>query len=196
MFTAIRILKSLFSYLVQAEYLRVNPIKLIKKYKKLSIKPEEQKHEIRKRILDLDEWQAIQDAILAMSEAASFERDNKNRTQFLFALLYFLALRIHEVANHTWGDFYEENGKWWFLAKGKGDGVGHVPVNHQLLEHIKAYREYLGKTPLPNFDGKEHLLISQKTGKPLKLTRLYSLVKSLDKWQPKVFQKNRKPTKN
>ncbi len=177
--TAIRILNSLLNYLVQAEYLRANPIKLIKQYAKLSFQMEERKYKMWERLLETEEWEAVQQALVEMPEGTKAENDNKMRTQFLFALLYFLGLRIHEVVNHTWTNFRQKNGQWWFFVKGKGDKLGHIPVNHQLLECIKVYREFLKKAPMPEADDFEHLLVSQRTGKPLRITQLYSLVKAV-----------------
>lgn len=171
--TSVRILNSLFNYLVQAEYLRANPIKLIKKYAKLSGAFQEQKYQVWTRILEPDEWQALQAALLAMPEGSSLERDNKMRTQFLFALLYLLGVRIHEVVHHVWGDFRQRNDQF--------------PVNDQLLAYIKAYRQYLNKRPFPEPGETESLLISKKTGKGLKITQLYSLVKAMGEEAARSF---------
>jgi len=188
--TAIRILSSLLNYLVQAEYLRANPIKLIKKYAKLSVKSQEQKYQVWARILETDEWQAVQEALMAMFDGSAQEKDNKMRTQFLFALLYFLGLRIHEVVHLVWGNFYQKNNQWWLLVKGKGDKLGHVPVNHQLLEHIKVYRQFLNKTPLPEAGESEPLILSERTDQALKITQLYSLVKAIGETASKSFPEN------
>ena len=177
--TAVRILSSLFNYLVQAEYLRANPIKLIKKYSKLSLPKAEQKYKVWERILEQDEWQVVQETLMNMSERNQEEQDNKWRTQFLFALLYFLGLRIHEVVNHTWGSIQSRNNQWWFFVKGKGGKFGHVPINEQLLEIIKAYRQHLNKPPLPQKGELELLLVSKRTKRGLKITQAYSLVKAI-----------------
>ncbi len=186
--TAVRILSSLFNYLVQAEYLRANPIKLIKKYKKLTIDKEKRKREVWKRILNQDEWDAVQNVLISLPERTAFEVDNKMRTQFLFAILYFFGLRIHEVVNHSWGDFEQKsNGQWWFCVKGKGDKTRRVSVNDQLLEFIKSYRTYLKKPVFPEETETEHLLVSQRTENPLKITQLYSLVKRVGEEAAKAF---------
>ena len=186
--TAVRILNSLFNYLVDAEYLRANPIKLIKKYKKFALDGAERKEEIQKRILHREEWQAIQAVLAAMPEGNEFEVDNKMRTQFLFALLYFLGLRIHEVVNRTWGHFKQrENGQWWVTVRGKGNKIRQVAVNHQLLEFVKHYRAYLEKPLLPSADENESLFVSWRTQRPLKITRLYGLVKIVALEASKAF---------
>jgi len=180
----------MFNYLVQAEYLRANPIKLIKQYVTLSVNSSDRQYQVWERILEADEWEAVQVALVSMPEQSSFEKENKLRTQFLFALLYFLGLCIHEVGNHSWNSFRQKDGKWWFFVKGKGDRLGHVPVNDQLLGFVKTYRSFLGKTPLPEPNDTRALLISSKTGNPLKTTQLYSLVKAIGEQAAENFEGN------
>jgi integrase len=189
--TAIRILNSLLNYLVEGEYLRKNPIKLIKKYAKLFKKNQNRKHKVRARILSLDEWEAVQQALSEMSQATPVEIDKKVRTTFLFALLYFLGLRIHEVVNHTWGDFFKKEHMWWFLARGKGDSEEDIPVNvGEFLDYIQFYRQHLGKPPLPLAGENEPLLVSSKTKRPLKITQLYTWVKEIGVDAAKRFPDN------
>ncbi len=185
---AVRVINGLMNYLVEAKYLTTNPIKLIKKYRDLSINPESQKYQVWARMLEVDEWEAVQRALQALPEKSSKEQQYKTRTQLLFGLLYLLGLRIHEVANATWGSFRQLNGNWWFFVKGKGGKLGHVPVNDQLLSMIKIYRLSLRKNPLPELDELESVLISQKTKKSLSIRQLFGNVKSIGKLAALKFQ--------
>lgn len=173
-----RALSSLLNFLVAANYLRANPLKLFKKDKKL-IDFNEQKYKVWERMLEEDEWQAVQLVLQSMPESTTTEIDNKMRTQFLFAMLYFLGLRINEVATHTWNSFRMRNNQWWFFVKGKGGKLGHIPVNSQLLSYVKNYRVHLAKSILPKADETEALLVSTITKKPLKIGQLYNLVKTI-----------------
>jgi integrase len=187
---AVRVINSLMNYLVDAKYLKSNPMKLIKKYRDLSIDYEEQKYKVWARMLEVDEWQAVQEALQNLPENNSKAQQYKTRTQLLFALLYLLGLRIHEVANATWGSFRKLNGNWWFFVKGKGGKLGHVPVNDQLLSMIKIYRLSLNKLPLPEEDELEAVLISQKTKKPLSVRQLFSNVKEIGQVAAEKFKDN------
>ena len=171
-----RALNSLLNFLVDANYLRSNPLKLLRKTNKF-IDFTEQKYKVWERMLEEDEWQAVQLALQQMPEEQGMEIDNKMRTQFLFAMLYFLGLRINEVATHTWGSFRKRNDQWWFFVKGKGGKLGHIPVNEQLLSYVKNYRLHLGKSLLPKTNETEALLVSGITKNPLKVGQLYNLVK-------------------
>lgn len=184
---SIRSINALINYLVDADYLRTNSLKLLSTAFDKPLDLEIQKYKVWERMLELDEWEAVQKAIQQMPESTLPEIDNKMRTQFLFALFYLLGLRIHEVALSSWNAFRKREGHWWFFIKGKGGKPGHVPVNDQLLSYVKAYRLHLGLPPLPNLDERKNLLISKKTKKPLKVRQLYGLVKAIGKAASKSF---------
>jgi site-specific recombinase XerD len=57
---AFRILKSLMGYLSDSEYVRSNPLKLIKLGQQYPHALEEQKYRVWARMLEEDEWQALQ----------------------------------------------------------------------------------------------------------------------------------------
>jgi site-specific recombinase XerD len=177
--TAIRVINSLMNYLVAAQYLRANPLALIKQHSKFNISTTEYKYTVWSKILDDTEWQALQQTLQEMPEDTPYERDNKIRTQFIFACLYLLGLRISELANSTWNAFKFHQDAWWFFVRGKGDKLGHIPVNGQLLDFIKNYRGYLGKNALPVESDTQHLLVSKKTGRPLSLKQIYCLIKAI-----------------
>jgi len=190
---AVRVISCLMNYLVEAKYLKSNPIKLIKKYRERTIDLEEQKYKVWARMLEADEWSAVQETLQNLRESTSKEQRYKTRAQLLFALLYLLGLRIHEVAQATWGSFRKLNGSWWFFVRGKGGKLGHVPVNDQLLSIIKIYRLSLNKLPLPEEDDLEPVLAIAKTNKSLSVRQLFSNVKDIGKLAAKKFKRN--PTK-
>ena len=64
---AVRVINSLLTYLVEADYLRSNPLKLIKKHTKFSLDLEEQKYKVKARMLEVDEWAAVQQTLNNMS---------------------------------------------------------------------------------------------------------------------------------
>lgn len=187
---SVRVLNSLFNYLVQADYLRTNPIKLVRVATKFNLDLENRKYQVWTRILEMDEWQAILDALKNMPEDSFTAIDSKMRTQFLFAILYLLGLRIHEVVSHSWNAFRQKDGKWWFFVKGKGERLGHIPVNDQLLDHVRAYRQHLGKEALPHPYETDRLILSQKTGKTYQIRILYNMVKNIGEKAARCFEGN------
>ncbi len=187
---AVHVIGSLISYLVNANYLKANPMKLLKTSQLFSQESQERQYRVWARMLEQDEWLAVQNALTCLPEGNVQQIDYKLKTQFLFSLLYLLGLRIHEVANHSWNAFRQLNGQWWFMAMGKGDKLGHIPVNDQLLSMIKIYRLHLGKTPLPLTNETEYLIISKRTKKPLGIRQLFSLVKAVGKIAAEQFKDN------
>ena len=187
---AVRVINGLINYLVDAKYLLTNPIKLIKKYRDLSIDPEEQKYKVWARMLEADEWQAVEETLQNLPEQEDKEQLYKTRTQLIFGLLYLLGLRIHEVSQATWGAFRKLNGNWWFFVKGKGGKLGHVPVNDQLLSMIKIYRLSLNKLPLPEEGELEPVFISVKTKQALTTRQLFSDVKKIGKLASCKFKRD------
>jgi len=185
---AVKVINSLMNYLVAADYVRTNPIKLIKNYKELEFKQDDAKYQVWQRMLEVDEWVAIQRALEHLPEDSKKAIHYKLRAQFLFMLLYLLGLRIHEVAKHGWNAFREMDGQWWFFVQGKGNKLGHIPVNQQLLSMIKIYRIHLNKLPLPTIDETDQLFISKKTKRPLGIRQLYEIVKAIGQIAAQEFK--------
>lgn len=187
---AVRILNSMMNFLVTANYLRFNPIKLTHKPKDFAQTLESQKYHVWARMLEDDEWQAIQEALESMPEGNEKQIGHKIRTQLLFAMLYFLGLRIHELAGHTWNAFRYREGRWYFFVKGKGNKLAHIPVHDQLLSFVKIYRIHLGKNPLPEANDTDSLLVSKYSKKPLSIRQTFSLVKDIGKVAAQQFVEN------
>ncbi len=187
---AIRVINSLMNYLVESDYLRSNPLKLIKKHTKFSFDLKLHKYKVKARMLEEDEWAAVQAAINDLPTSDDKELHNKMHTQFLCALLYLLGLRIHEVANATWNAFQKVDNNWLFFVQGKGGKFADVEVNEQMLDFIKVYRLYCGKTPFPSIDETESLFFSKKTKKPRTIRQLYELIKTIGKLAAKSFPDN------
>jgi integrase len=177
--SSVRIINSMLNYLVQADYLRTNPIKLMRAHATFSIDMDTHKYRVWERMLEEDEWAAVLKTLQNMPEHNARAIANKARTQFLFAMLYLLGLRINELATHSWNSFRQRDGKWWFFVKGKGGRLGHVPVNDQLLAYVKMYRLHLKKRMLPDIHETEPIICSETTGNALSLRMLYNLIKQI-----------------
>lgn len=146
--TAFAVLDSMMSYLVQANYLRFNPLSLIKRKVSHQSKVDWYKVNGVERILEDDEWQAILDELDAMPEESRSQQDEKVRLRFIVALLFLLGLRIDELASHSWESFRCVNMRWWFYLVGKGDKGAKIPVNDDLLAEVARFREHFAMPPL------------------------------------------------
>lgn len=143
--TSLAILNSLMSYLVDARYADFNPFMLMRRKTRFQDKFVLQNLAIQERILGPREWQVVIQALNSYPHNAK-----KERLTFLVTILFLLGLRIDELARATWAQFRQINQKWWFFVQGKGDRLGKIPVNTELLHAVITYRHAQGKSPLPS----------------------------------------------
>lgn len=136
------ILKGLFNYLRDADYLRGNPLALIKSMTKQAAPQKTERYLEQADIALLFEQHPAQ-----VDNAKSHREWMRERT--LLAFLYYLAPRASEVANCKMNDFFQRRGRWWWRVMGKGKKYAEVPVPDALLSYIQRYRLYLDLSPLP-----------------------------------------------
>ncbi len=177
--TAISSIDSLFNYLVAARYLSFNPLSLMRKRDRKTQPIKMVDLTLHERMLTLDEWHAMLDTLDNLPESTKHEKNEKARLKFIICILYFLGLRINEVSTHCWNAFRQIEDDWWFYVLGKGDKVGRIPVNDELLRAMITYRGFLNKSPYPSMDDNEPLITSFKTGKAITARQINKLLKKL-----------------
>ena len=175
---AIMILKSMFSYLNDSNYLKHNPLKLIKKFNIKATKTSS-RLDVQTRMLENDEWQALLKTLKNLPTTTNKEIEQKRVTEFIVAITYLLGLRIGELEQAKWSDFREIDSKWWFYVIGKGNKEARIPVNSELIEHIKIFRRYLGLTTLPERGETDFILYLPHSDYHIKTRTIYSLLKRL-----------------
>jgi integrase len=97
------------------------------------------------------------------------------------------------LATHSWNAFRQIENEWWFYVIGKGDKVGRIPVNDELLRAIIMYRAHLKKSPYPNLSETTPLIASFKTGKAITARQMNKILKKLALKTAKKF--TREPEK-
>ncbi len=177
--TALSSIGSLLKYLVEARYLSFDPLGLIRKRHIKAGTMRTGELTLQERMLTLDEWDAMLDTLENFPEASEKEKFEKARLRFLVKILFFLGLRINELATHTWNSFRQVENDWWFYVKGKGDKMGRIPVNDELLRAVITYRAYLKKTPFPSINETVPLIATFKTQKPITARQINKLLKKL-----------------
>lgn len=144
------ILSSFFTYLLQEEYVLVNPVALIRQ-KSQFIKRNQGKPRIRR--LTSRQWQYVFNTAKQMAKE---EPSKHERTLFMLSLLYGMYLRISELAaserwTPTMNDFFtDHHNQWWFVTVGKGNKQRQIAVSDSILESLKRWRTYLNLTPFPS----------------------------------------------
>jgi integrase len=178
--TALSVLDSLFGYLTDARYLTFNPFSLIRKRKFIRAGTQDNVFKVQERILEMDEWHALLDTLENFPEKESKERQEKERLRFLITILYFLGLRINELATHTWNSFRKVDDRWWFFVIGKGDKPAKIPVNDELLRAVIRYRNFLELPVLPEADEILPIVATlEKNQVPISARQMNKLLKKL-----------------
>jgi integrase len=191
--TAIRIINSLFDYLVASRYLAFNPISLIKqRTNRKGLNSDEETLKLQERILELDEWQAMLKTLNDWPTQTMHEKNELARLRFLVAILFFLGLRVNELVTHTWRAFRKNSEGWWFYVKGKGGKEGKIPVNPSLLIEIEQFRTHLALGPLPVSPELDTPIIpSWRSGEGLQVRAIGKLLKLLALETAKKFPDNK-----
>jgi site-specific recombinase XerD len=187
--TSMASLNSLMRYLVDACYLEFNPFILVKSKNRFTAKVEEAIL-VQERILQDDEWHELLKTLEEEPEANDLEKFKKHRLRFLVSILFFLGLRIDELARAIWSDCRKIDGLWWFFVRGKGNRLGKIPINSQLLETIIFYRHVTGKTPVPAPEDTSPLIFGVNKDQALSVRQMSNLLKELSLKAAEKFPKN------
>lgn len=143
------ILSSFFNYLLQEEYIRANPVALIRQKSKFVRKISQPK--IRR--LSKLQWHYVINTAMRLAENNPRVHE---RTLFISSILYSMYLRISELtASSRWvpkmNDFFRDSdGRWWFMTVGKGNKQRQIAVSEAMLVALKRWRRHLNLTPLPS----------------------------------------------
>ncbi|BDB27798.1 tyrosine-type recombinase/integrase [Cupriavidus sp. P-10] len=143
------VLRGMFGWLVEAQYLRYNPFALVSK-------PRSARTRIQvARSFSKTQWAFLQRC------AADLPADDPRsmRLQFLLRFAYSTGLRISELARATVGDLRHHDlqddprGSWELVFTGKGTVEREVHVSHTV---IAALRRYLAQRGLSEDFGRLH----------------------------------------
>tara|TARA_R110001592_G_scaffold254129_3_gene517499 strand:- start:44892 stop:45899 length:1008 start_codon:yes stop_codon:yes gene_type:complete len=174
---ALIVVNALLSYLVDAGYLRGNPLSLIRRRNR-TLKPGTGEAISQERFLDRETWEYLKAFIDALPQDTPRNIEHYERLRFLFHGLYLLAPRVSELANHPMNSFREYRGHWWWFVLGKGQKRGKVPINDEMLDALIRYRRFLKLDDLPAENDASPLLRSLKGNRGISANMIYRLVKT------------------
>ena len=165
------VLSTYFNYLLQEDYLRINPVALIRQKSKFL-----QRHAYQEPVRRLSNLQW--DFILETVEQLARERPAEHeRSLFVMRLLFGMYLRISELvaderSTPVMGDFHTDaDGNWWLRVVGKGNKARLVTVSDDMLAALRRYREHLNLPRLP-YVGEQTPLVQRLKGRgPVTSTR-------------------------
>ncbi len=153
---------SFFNFLIQENYLDINPVAQIRQKNKYFTKQQTKK--VIRKLSELQWGYVIETAHLMA------EKDEKHeRTLFIMNSLYAMYLRISElVTTERWAPqmrHFERDGDglWWFTTVGKGNKERQIAVSAAMIKALTRWRKYLELSPLPS-PGETHPLIPKQLG--------------------------------
>lgn len=164
---AMLVIDSLFGWLVEAGYLRGNPVGLLRKRRRGRLQTRVE------RYLPQALWDDVLNYIDGMPEDSPESRRSKARARWLTTLFYLLGMRISEVAAGRMVDFTRTIGadrveRWWLDVVGKGLKARRIPASPELIAELMRYRKFHELPPLPQRGEVTPLLIlfrrRQKSG--------------------------------
>lgn len=177
--TAMNIINSLFQYLVDAEYLRRNPLTLMRKRVRQSETLEAKSLKRQEKILSPRQWQLLLETLEQMPESSYNEKREKYRAKLIIAMLYYMGLRVSDLVNAKWSDFKTIQDNWWFEVIGKGGKHALLPVATKLFDEIKQFREFFGLGLYPNPNDDFAVIPSWRSGGGLSARQINHVLKSL-----------------
>jgi site-specific recombinase XerD len=152
------ILSTLYNYLLQDEYVSMNPVALIRQKSKFIRK---QQGQVKIRRLSELQWHYV---IKTAEELAEKNADKHERTLFIMSALYSMYLRISELAASarwvpTMNHFQRDgDGNWWFTTVGKGNKQRQIAVSNAMLVALKRWRKHCELSLLPSLADNSPLL--------------------------------------
>ncbi|MDR3095459.1 MAG: tyrosine-type recombinase/integrase, partial [Paraburkholderia sp.] len=144
---ALIILNAMFTWLVNAGYLRGNPMALLRQRAKRSAPRVT-------RYLSIALWDDVKVWVGQLPRESEAERKYHARCRWLTTLFYLQGMRISEVAGGRMGDFFRRLGadgqdQWWLETAGKGGKARIVPASPELMAELRRYRITCGLPALP-----------------------------------------------
>ncbi|HEY4092600.1 MAG TPA: tyrosine-type recombinase/integrase [Luteibacter sp.] len=157
---ALIILNAMFTWLVNAGYLRGNPMALLRQRAKRSAPRVT-------RYLSTSLWDEVKLFVEQLPQDTDAQRAYYARCRWLTTLFYLQGMRISEVAGGQMGSFFRRLGadgkdQWWLETLGKGDKERIVPVSAELVQELRSYRTLNGLVALPTRSEETPLVIPFK----------------------------------
>ncbi|CAE6841605.1 tyrosine-type recombinase/integrase [Paraburkholderia haematera] len=144
---ALIILNGMFTWLVDAGYLRGNPMALLRQRGKRAAPRVT-------RYLPVSLWDEVKGFVEQLPQDTAVQQAYAARCRWLTTLFYLQGMRLSEVATGKMGDFSRRLGadgrdQWWLDIRGKGGRERIVPASPELVSELTRYRKANGLPSLP-----------------------------------------------
>lgn len=166
---AVASINSMLSWMVDAGYLRINPLKILRqKDKAIGTNINHAESKKIDRFLDEDMWAAAKKSVDLMPVSKPNEIIIYERIRFILTMFSMVGARVSELSNAQMNDVRREPGGWFWNVIGKGQKVDKVTVPQDMIDSLIRWRTSLGLSPLPSQDENIPIIPSiNKSGKPI-----------------------------
>lgn len=139
------ILQGLYSWLVEAGWVRHNPFRLMRdKSRRLNNQTQRIERYLERELWEWF-WQWLNQPA-GQGERGAYE---SARRRFIFGFAYLLAPRVSEMAEARMGDFQRSEGRWWWSVVGKGSKIARIPLPADMQACLVEWRHALGHQGMP-----------------------------------------------
>lgn len=181
---ALTVVRSMFSFMADAGYLRGNPFLAFGDIDQVAqdshgrIYKVDSKAPVERTIAD-DDKNLILAGIEAMPRETTSERFRYQRIRWVLNLIFLTGIRRNEAANALMADIVKRREGMFLNIIGKGRKRRSIPLPDALIDELKIYRASLGLSDMP-LTGEQHALIVplRKTGGTMTGQEVYRAVKA------------------
>ncbi|MGY0638644.1 MAG: tyrosine-type recombinase/integrase [Paraglaciecola chathamensis] len=161
------LLSGFFLFLSDMEYVDKNPAAVLLRRLNVNNTHVVESSDGEKALSDV-QWKRVWQHV---NDLANTQPEKHQRTRLLFALLYLLYPRVSEIAARPgytpmMSSFIRHrSGHWVFkIPRSKGGKSRLIPCPDELMQCLKAYRQYLGLADFPAPDEQVPLFVRHRAG--------------------------------
>tara|TARA_R110000868_G_scaffold266583_1_gene525814 strand:+ start:30568 stop:31743 length:1176 start_codon:yes stop_codon:yes gene_type:complete len=170
-------ISSLMQYLVDVRYLQFNPVPLVRRQSRTSDTHEVLQQKRRERYLTSQQWQYYIDALSVLPDNTQHALSTKARLRLAIELMFYLSLRVGDLAGKSWSSLQRIEQRWWFATVGKGKKAALLPVSNALLDTIQQVRRQFLLPPLPVEDDDSPIIPALRGKGALQVRQLSKILK-------------------
>lgn len=143
-------LSSMLTWMVDAGYLRINPLKILRQKNQIIGQNTWTSSKKVERVLDQDMVKAAKNSVEAFPKLTINQINHYERARFLLTMFIMIGARVSELSNAKMQDIAKEISGWFWSVIGKGSKEEKVPVPQDMIDGLMRWREALKLPSLPD----------------------------------------------
>lgn len=146
---AVASVNSMLTWMVDAGYLRINPLKILRQKNQIIGLNTWTSTKKVERILDQEMVRAAKNAVDSFPKSTINQINHYERARFILTMFIMIGARVSELSNAKMQDIIKETGGWFWSVIGKGNKEEKVPVPQDMIDGLIRWRKTLKLSPLP-----------------------------------------------